>query len=88
MVPSRTSLVIQESSMPATKRFLARRTDAGGNFSRNLPADFAERVRVNQATSRQNLKRITTSSSRLRLLWLGGGGGRLAENRGGRCATA
>ncbi|HXA50451.1 MAG TPA: GMC family oxidoreductase N-terminal domain-containing protein, partial [Candidatus Acidoferrum sp.] len=48
--------------MPATKtilsNILSNKDDAGGgNLARNLPADFAERVRVNQENLTANLKR-------------------------------
>jgi hypothetical protein len=42
--------------MPATKT-VSKKNDAGGNLAPNLPADFAERVRVNQENLTANLKR-------------------------------
>ena len=49
--------VIQTSSMPKAKAVLSKKYDAGGNLAPNLPADFAERVRVNQENLTANLKR-------------------------------
>jgi len=61
--------------MPPTKAVLSKKGRCRRNFSRNLPADFAERVRVNQANLTANLKRppLRLHRLRLRLLWLGGG---------------
>ncbi len=47
----------QITSMPATKTVLSKKDAAGGNVAPNLPADFAERVRLNQENLRANLKR-------------------------------
>jgi choline dehydrogenase len=43
--------------MPATKTVLSKNDGDGGTLARNLPADFAERVRLNQENLRANLKR-------------------------------
>jgi hypothetical protein len=43
--------------MPPTKAVPNKKDDAGGNLARNLPANFAESVRVKQANLTANLKR-------------------------------
>src|SRR5258708_36232570 len=43
--------------MPATKTVISKKDDAEGNLAPNLPADFAERVRLNQENLTANLKR-------------------------------